>query len=256
MVTLANDLAMALDPVLFAHRASGFILDTWQVRVLRSVSKRIILNCARQTGKSTTAGELADHQAIYHPGSLVLMLSPSLRQSSELFRTAAGLLEHLDEKPVLVEDNRLSLTMEGGSRIVSLPSKEGTIRGYAAVDLIIVEEASRVPDDLYRALRPMLAVSGGRLVLMSTPFGKRGFFHEVWTAGGNTWERIEVKATECPRISPEFLQEERASLGDWWYKQEYLCEFVETIDQVFSYESVMGAVTAEVKPLFGEVGVA
>ena len=254
MTTLVKDLAMALDPVLFAQRASGFVLDNWQERVLRSVSKRIILNCARQTGKSTTAGELADHQAIYHPGSLVLMLSPSLRQSSELFRTASSLLAGLDDKPVLVEDNRLSLTMDSGSRIVSLPSKEGTIRGYASVDLIIVDEASRVPDDLYRALRPMLAVSGGRLVLMSTPFGKRGFFHEEWTAGGDTWERIEVKATECSRISAEFLEEERKSMGDWWFRQEYECEFVETVDQIFSYELVAGMVTAEVKPLFGDPG--
>ena len=113
-----------------------------------------------------------------------------------------------------------------------------------------------MPDELYRALRPMLAVSGGRLVLMSTPSGKRGHFHEEWTMGGDTWERVQVKAPECPRISAGFLEEERASLGEWWYKQEYLCEFVETVDQVFSYESVMGAITPEVKPLFGTVPVA
>jgi hypothetical protein len=91
---------------------------------------------------------------------------------------------------------------------------------------------------------------------MSTPFGKRGHFHEEWTMGGDTWERVQVKALECPRISAGFLEEERASLGEWWYKQEYLCEFVETVDQVFSYESVMGAITPEVKPLFGTVPVA
>jgi len=60
-----------------------------------------------------------------------------------------------------------------------------------------------------------------------------------------------VKATECPRISPEFLAEERNSLGDWWFRQEYMCEFVETVDQVFSYEHVMAAIDPEVKPLFG-----
>jgi len=92
----------------------------------------------------------------------------------------------------------------------------------------------------------MLAVSGGRLVLMSTPFGKRGHFHEEWTMGGDAWKRLQIKAPECPRISAGFLEEERASL----------CEYVETVDQVFSYESVMGAITPEVKPLFGTVPVA
>jgi len=111
-----------------------------------------------------------------------------------------------------------------------------------------------VPDDLYFAIRPMLAVSGGRLILMSTPFGKRGHFFKEWTEGGGTWERIMITAHDCPRITPEFLEEERQALGDWWFRQEYFCEFVETEDQLFTYDQVMTAVTEEVKPLFGGAG--
>jgi hypothetical protein len=96
----------------------------------------------------------------------------------------------------------------------------------------------------------MLAVSRGRLIAMSTPFGKRGWWFEAWANGGTEWERIEAPATQCPRISPEFLAGERASMGDWWYRQEYGCEFVETVDQVFGYDLVMSAISAEVKPLF------
>ena len=99
----------------------------------------------------------------------------------------------------------------------------------------------------------MLAVSGGRLILMSTPFGKRGHFFKEWTEGGDTWERIMITAHDCPRISPEFLEEARQALGEWWFKQEYLCEFVETVAQVFSYDQVMAAITEEVEPLFGGV---
>ncbi len=182
------------------------------------------------------------------------MVSPSLRQSGELFRKVTDLLDRLALKPNLTEDNRLSLRLESGSRIVSLPSKEGTVRGFSGVDLIIEDEAARVPDELYRAVRPMLAVSGGRLVLMSTPFGKRAHFFEEWANGGDVWARVEVKATECPRITPAFLEEEQGSLGDWWYRQEYLCEFVEPLDSVFTYDQVVGAITADVKPLFGGTG--
>ncbi len=247
---LASDLRCALDPAAFGAEALGFLPDPWQERALRWTGKRLLLNCSRQSGKSTSAAVLGLHRASYYPGSLVLLVSPSLRQSSELFRKVGGFLDRLNAQPDLVEDNRLSLTLANRSRIVSLPSSEATVRGFSGADLIIEDEASRVADDLYFAMRPMLAVSGGRHILMSTPFGKRGHFFEEWTNGGAAWERIEVPATDCPRIAPGFLEEERRSLGDWWYRQEYLCQFVETVDQIFSYDLVMAAFSAEIKPLW------
>ena len=247
---LQRDLLWALDPVRFAIEALGFPPDSSQARVLRSNMRRILLNCTRQWGKSTTAAALASHRALYYPNSLILLVSPSQRQSSELFRKVAAFLNRLKIKPVKVEDNQFSLRLANGSRIVALPSKEATVRGFSGVSLIIEDEASRVDDLLYRTMRPMLAVSGGRLILMSTPYGKRGHFFEEWTEGGSTWERIECKATDCPRIPQQFLEEERASLGEWWYRQEYLCEFVETVDNVFSYDLISSAISADVKPLF------
>src|SRR4029077_11974686 len=108
------------------------------------------------------------------------------------------------------------------------------VRGFSNVSLMLIDEASRVNDDLYRAMRPTLAVGNGDLWLMSTPNGKRGFFYEEWTSGGEWWVRIGVAAPDCPRIDAEFLSEERASGGDKWYRQEYLCEFVEREGAVFS----------------------
>ena len=122
--------------------------------------------------------------------------------------------------------------------------------GFSGVRLLIVDEASRVDDVLYQAVRPMLAVSGGRIVLLSTPFGKRGFFHHEWTEGGADWERIAVTAYECPRIPPDWLDAERARIGAWWFDQEYLCQFKETTEQVFGYDEVMGALSSDVAPLF------
>lgn len=181
---IADDLAHALDPAAFARDALGFDPDPWQARVLQSSGRRLLLNCSRQSGKSTTAAALALHQAIYHPGSLILLISPSLRQSGELFRKVVAHLRTLEHEPSLTESNRLSLALENGSRIVSLPGSEGTIRGFSGAALIVEDEAARVDDALYYAVRPMLAVSGGRLILMSTPFGKRGHFFETWHDGG------------------------------------------------------------------------
>jgi hypothetical protein len=247
---LAHDLAMALDPVLFARDALGFNPDPSQMQVLRWTGKRLLLNCSRQWGKSTTTSILAVHEAVFRPDSLILLVSPSLRQSSELYRKVSEFMERLPLKPARLEDNRLALQLENGSRIVTLPSKEATVRGFSGATLIIEDEASRVDDLLYKTMRPMLAVSGGRLVLMSTPHGRRGHFWEEWDAGGATWERISVKATDCPRIPKSFLDEERASQGDWWYRQEYMCEFLDAANQVFSHQLVMNAISSDVKPLF------
>lgn len=245
---LARDLALALDPSLLME-VTGIEPDPWQRRFLRSASKKLILLCSRQSGKSTVSASLALWHALYRE-DLVLLLSPSLRQSQELFRKVMTFYRTVDHSVPSEEESSLRLELANGSRIVSLPGKEGTVRGFSGVGLIVVDESARVPDDLYYAVRPMLAVSGGRLVALSTPWGKRGWFFKEWSEGQG-WDRFRITADQCPRISRAFLEEERRSLGDWWFRQEYLCEFVDTVDQVFTYDQVVSAVTTGVKPLFG-----
>lgn len=250
-LNLAEDLACGLDPVTFARVRLGFRPEGWQIRALRWKGDRLLLNCHRQSGKSTVAAILAVHEALYESRSLTLLVSPSLRQSSELFRKVVGFLRRLDPQVPLVEENRLSLETATGSRIVSLPSSESTIRGYSGASLIIEDEAARVPDDLHFAVRPMLAASQGRLILMSTPFGKRGHFWEAWAHGGPVWERIEAPATSCPWISREFLEEERRAMGERRFAEEYLCQFLDAEHQLFEHDLVQGAVTSSVRPLWG-----
>lgn len=242
---LARDLARALDPVIFAA-AAGIAPDAWQADVLRSTAPRLLLNCARQAGKSTVTSILALHAALYEPGALVLLLSPTLRQSGELFRKVLALYRRLDATVPPEAESALRLELAHGSRIVSLPGKEETVRGYSAVTLLVIDEAARVPDSLYLSARPMLAVSGGRLVALSTPFGTRGWWYEAWR-GAEAWERYEVPATACPRIPPAFLEEERRNLGSYWYEQEYLCRFLDAQTQPFGREDVDRAFQEEVE---------
>jgi len=249
-MTLKDDLAIGLDPAELMIRC-GLQPDPWQERVLRSQADRQLLLCCRQSGKSTTTASLALHTALYSPG-LILLLSPSLRQSQELFRKIKDAVVVLGESVAVTEESALRLEMRNGSRIISLPGTEQTVRGFSGVKLLIIDEASLVADDLYYAIRPMLGVSRGKLICLSTPHGKRGFFHKEWSEGSG-WERTKITAADCPRISGEFLQEERQSLGDWWFQQEYFCEFVQNEDQMFSFEAVNSALSADVKPLF-EVG--
>jgi hypothetical protein len=248
-----NQAEVARDPVALARRA-GIEPDKWQADVLRSDVRQMILLCSRQSGKSTVTSLLALHQAIYTPNSLVLLLAPALRQSQELFRKLRAAQAALLPLPVAVEEeSALRTEYANGSRIICLPGKEQTIRGFSGVSLLVVDEASRVPDALYASIRPMLAVSGGRIVLLSTPFGKRGFFYTAWQEGGAHWHRAKITAHDCPRISQEWLETERRAIGSWWFNQEYLCQFVDSIDQVFATEDIERALDHTIKPLFGEL---
>jgi hypothetical protein len=232
-------------------RELGIVPDLWQERLLRSDAPRILMNCARQTGKSTTAGVLALHEALASPGALVLILAPAERQAKELFSKVAGFYHTLGHPIPANSYRKLGVELSNGSRIEALPGTEKTIRGFSGAALLIVDEAARVEDGLYYAIRPMLATSGGRLALLSTPHGKRGVFFEEWSEGEG-WERYEVLAAECARIPETFLEEERRSLPAWIFRQEYECAFEETDDQVFSHELVSAAISDEVKPLFEE----
>jgi hypothetical protein len=240
----------SVHPDLWAREVLGFEPDDKQEELLRSRANRLLLNCTRQWGKSTTTAIKALHRALHHPGQLVIALSPSARQTAELMRKIETFVKKAGLVPRGDGDNEMSLLFANDSRIVGLPGTDGTIRGFSSVKLLIIDEASRVSEASYRAARPMLAVGLGDLMCLSTPFGKRGFFYEEWANGGSGWLRIQVPASHCPRISTQFLADEKASLGDLWFRQEYCCEFVETQDQLFSHELVENAMDLEVEPLF------
>src|SRR5215831_6888538 len=132
-------LAHALDPVAFAEDRLGFRPDDWQARLLRSTAPQVIVNNGRQTGKSTTVAALATHTAIFGDGALVLLISPTLRQSVELGRKVVDCLSRIEPLEELTEDNKTSLTLKrNGSRVVALPGHDPkTLRGYSAPALIV-----------------------------------------------------------------------------------------------------------------------
>jgi phage FluMu gp28-like protein len=145
--------------------------------------------------------------------------------------------------------NENSLEFPNRSRIIGLPGSEETIRGFSSVSLLLVDEAARVPDDLYMAVRPMVVVSGGGLWLMSTPNGKRGFFWEAWERGEPEWEKVAVTGYDCPRIGREALEEDRRTMGERKFRQEYMCEFGDTEGGMFERDLMDRAVSSEFEQL-------
>jgi hypothetical protein len=234
----------------FVRKRLQFEPDERQTEVLLSGAKRGILNCTRQWGKSTVGAAMAVHRAYTRKGCTVLVASPSGRQSGELVMKAEAMLGVMGIPTQGDGNNDRSLELPNGSRIVGLPENPDKIRGFSAVSLLLIDEAAQVEEAMYLALRPMLAVSNGDLWLMSTPYGKQGFFYERWVHGGPGWLRFSVKATECPRISKEFLEEERGEMGAAFFAQEYMGEFVDNGSAVFGRDLVEAALDDDVEPLF------
>jgi len=233
-------------------QAMGAEPDAWQETVLKSEDPRICLNCCRQSGKSSVVAIKALHIGLYEPKSLILLLSRSLRQSGELARKVFDAYQAVGRTKVPPDsETKQTLELSNGSRIIALPGgDEGAIRGFSGVRALILDEAARIPDQLWIAVRPMVAVSGGSMMLLSTPFGRRGFFYRVWSES-ERWLKIQITAKQCPRLTPDFLEEEMIELGLRFYGQEYLCQFVEAIGQVFSDVAIDAAFSANVPPLFG-----
>jgi hypothetical protein len=240
---------LTADPTLLFTQAD-MTPDPWQTDLLRHHHDRLLLCCSRQAGKSQTAAAIALKTAFLEPASLILVLSRTDRQAGELFKAKLKpLLTHWRHAFPIQRETERELILANGSRIVCLPGKGDTIVGYSGVRLILIDEAARVPDDFYRVVRPMLARRQGRLMALSTPYGKRGWFYKAWEEEDG-WHKVMVKAEQCPSISPKFLAEERQALGDRWYRQEYECSFEETVDAVFSSADIAAMFNdTDVQPL-------
>jgi Terminase large subunit, T4likevirus-type, N-terminal len=245
-------------PVEFAV-SLGIVPDEWQTEVLASDHPRKILCCGRQTGKSTVGAVLAVHKALTQPGSVVLIVAPGERQAKLLFSKALSLYRQAGHPLPAHSERRTGLELSNGSVIEALPAVERTTRGYS-VDLLVVDEAAAVPDMDYHGILPALIATQGEQVLLSTPRGKRGFFHEIWhssplgettvagrdegvrdTQDPDDWQRVMVRSDETPRITTEQLEVFRQSMPEAFYRQEFECEWLDTEGSLFSYEDIQEA---------------
>jgi hypothetical protein len=250
-VIIADDLAFALDPVAFAI-AAEIEPDLWQADLLRKQPRRALLCCSRQSGKTTVTSLIALHTAAYTPDALVVIVAPAQRQSGEMLRQIRKLHAKVGTLPELNGDSVLRIELANGSRILALPGDGGgkTIRGLANARLVVVDEAARVDNELLAAVRPMLATNhNGAMLALSTPAGRRGWFFETWH-NGSPWERVRVPASDCPRITKDFLAEELRELGAARFSEEYELAFIDNETSAFNSTVIEAIIDPEVKPLW------
>lgn len=238
--TPMQQIAYGLSCATWVERELDWKPDPWQRRAMQS-RKDLALATSRQIGKSQSTAAIAAHTALFNADQTIVVVSPGQRQSQLHFRrTSRYIKQSLAQGVKLPEDNALSLTLPNGSRVVSLPASESSIRGFS-VTLLIIDEASRVSDDIFYSIRPTVAATKGRTIIMSSPFGQTGFFADVALGADMSWDRFIVPVTECPRIDQEFLDKERELLGEQMFNQEYMVDFLASAGLAFDQEAVADA---------------
>ena len=219
-----------LDPVSWVAERLGLTLDQWQKDLLLADPHRLLLLTPRQSGKSTTVGALAAVRMVDRPGSRVVVLSPSQRQSTLL---TAKVLDCLRDESLERESAQV-VAHVNGSVLHSLPGdRPATVRGVTA-DLVIVDEASRVRDELIAACFPMVASTDGGLMMLSTPAGQSGQFYSAWIDETGEWQKVRVSLADVSHYSPGVLKTMRRRLGPRVFSQEFENVFLDLPGALFS----------------------
>jgi Terminase large subunit, T4likevirus-type, N-terminal len=240
--------AQLISPMAFAI-ALGFAPEPIQAQVLSTRTQNLLLVAPRQYGKTTLAVLRILWLALTKPNSLILISSPSEHQSGEVLDRLAPYILKLGMRWQGDGIHHHSLVLPNGSRIVGLSENPRRIRGFSHVDMIVIDEAAYVDDRVYRALLPMLSVSNGDIWLISTPHRKLGFFHDIYHAGGDQWIRIHATLQDSRHHNQELIERQRLELGDEWFRQEYMAEFTNQGQGMFTLEMIEACFSDEVEEL-------
>jgi hypothetical protein len=226
--------------VLEFARSVGFEPELWQAQLLQSEAQQVILNCHRSAGKSAVVSILALHRMLTIPNYEILVLSRTDKAAMELVYNLKRAFNRLPLRPAVTKINDHELYLENGSRLTVAPCTEP--RGYH-VNMMIEDEASQVPHEVYMAARPTVIAKRGRYLMLSTPKGKTGHFWDVWNEQAN-WLKIKATYRDTKRYTAddlERIERDRVEMGAEWFSQEWECAFVQVAGQIISETSIMAA---------------
>jgi Terminase large subunit, T4likevirus-type, N-terminal len=233
-MTVASDFLRAgLDPAELFRQAFGSDAHDWQRDYLRETRNTITFK-GRQVGASQAAAGKAIHSCRYYPNTNAVIVSPTLKQSTEITTKARVGLYALGIQ--LIQDSASVIRLANGSRIVSLPGTPRSVRGWTA-RLLILDEAAYIEPETFTAARALVA-TGGQMMVQSTPAEEVGDFFELVSDPPPTWRLFNVPSDSVPTISREFLDSERRAMSPDEYAREYECAFGKAGASLFSLNTI------------------
>ena len=216
-------------------------LDQWQKDVLETKGN-ICLVSGRQVGKSTVIAMKAGEYATKNQNKTIMIISAVERQALLLFEKVLAHI-HQNHKHLIkkgkYKPTKHKLSLKNGSVIHCLPTGESGygIRGYT-IDQLYADEAAHINEDVWMAVTPMLATTGGDIILLSTPKGRDNYFWR--SSNSDKFTQFRQSSEDSKHIDQEFLKEEKAWMSKRQYSQEYLGQFVDDIGLFFSESVIRG----------------
>lgn len=209
-------------------------LDPWQKEVLEQ-KKDVCIVSGRQCGKSTVVALLAAQTALKIPNSYILIGAYVIDQTELLFWKIKDYIETKHASQVVGRMTLHFLKLKNGSIIIckAIGDTGAGMRGPTAT-MVIIDEAAFVPDRAWIAIEPVISVAKGRIILLSTPQGKKGFFYEAYK--NPDFYVKKVSARDCPRHTKAFLDKKQAELSPVAFATEYLGEFLDDYNRKFTDE--------------------
>lgn len=242
----AADLLVRVDgSVLLQH--ADLAPDRWQRDVLIRRSHRLLVLTSRQVGKSTTVAARALHKALTVAGCTVVCIAPTERQSIEIITKVRRLVAAHPGLDRIPRNAATQIGLPNGSRIIALPGKPDTIRGYSA-HLLILDEAAYLADEVFEAATPMAAAVDGDIIALTTPNGRSGWFYSAWTGDDTEWDRVTVRYDEVSRITDAFIRGERGRMSPARFSAEYECEFLSPAGAVWDAQMIARITTPSQNP--------
>lgn len=216
-------------PIEFAEMVLGCDLDAWQRDYMLNAVKesRVAIAACRQSGKSTVSALFIAWCLLYIDGFTVLVASRSLRQAAYFVDKVRDAVLTIVPPTAMKTLNRLSMALPNGSQIISIPCAQPDAgRGFSP-HLFLLDEAAFAPDALFTAITPSMAATNGAMHMISSPNGKVGQFYEAFEGNSqDVFWSLRVTHRQCPRINEVTLINDRITLGELRFRQEYEAEFV------------------------------
>lgn len=227
----AENLWNAKDAVSYAENKLNIKLDEWQKEYIKHEGNTVV-RAGRQSGKSFAESLRVALFALLNAKTSTLIIASVDRQSIELLEKVKSQIMGIAKNQIKGRPTFHKIELKNGSKIMAEPAGQTGygLRGFT-VDKLVADEAHYIPDAVFVAIRPMLATTGGTLDLLSTPRGNEGFFYDCFQT--DDFHHIHIKSEDCPRISDEFLAQERKRMTKLEYCQEYEAEFLDSLQQFF-----------------------
>lgn len=192
-----------------------------------------VVSTGRQFGKSLLAQNLALYWCLKNPKTKCGWVTPIYRQGEKVFEEMHNACRQIVRG---VNKSQLKMNFINGSQIQFLSADNpDTIRGYS-FDWMVIDEAAFIAERaINEAIIPTLTARGKKCLVISTPRSKNWFYS--WFLKGqeqsSDYISFEGISADNPYTDKGFIEEQRLSLPDEIFKQEYLAKFSESTNDVF-----------------------